>query len=577
MKKIVLSIFFISILFFGCKSTDNISQSNLPENQSELNTTVSEVEPVEPQSNDEEKSTLDSENLTDEGDLPLPLYDEFIPLIDEDEFTDEIFYGEDFLPQDKIEEDSMQNLQENLLQENNLTENILPEEILDFNSVSEIEISEKPEDLSYPDKTELTQNEEIENNHNENIVKRDIIQNNISNKNDVSDVASKNPEELIDSKTEVSKTNLQDKNDTKKTETSIFDSTVTSTEPISTPNSTSKDDFEVLPENTDEVFTESNFVEESPDEEQNFADEIIPSRTVYASKNQIINVPYPGTGWVYLGEIESKALVSFKGKTFSGNITNFVLTPQREGKTILHFYKLDAINGKYIDDYLEVIITPSLENNLVANSVTAPDYNYEYYLMNDFNKKNSDENSDNTEEIFNDDSNVKEKSNEQDSTVQQNDISVVESEKENLNTKEIAEVEVVEEEPELMFLSDIFDDETESQVDESFDSTVADVTTIQPDFSDTSDLLAQAKKYYENKEYTNALLSVNKFLETSNEFIDEALYLKGQILEKPFELRNIKDALDCYKIVISSYPQSNLWDKCDERIKYIQRFYFNIR
>ena len=90
-------------------------------------------------------------------------------------------------------------------------------------------------------------------------------------------------------------------------------------------------------------------------------------------------------------------------------------------------------------------------------------------------------------------------------------------------------------------------------------------------------MLAQAKKYYENKEYTNALLSVNKFLETSNEFIDEALYLKGQILEKPFELRNIKDALDCYKIVISSYPQSNLWDKCDERIKYIQRFYFNIR
>ena len=86
MKKIVLSIFFISILFFGCKSTDNISQSNLPENQSELNTTVSEVEPIEPQSKDEEKSIPDSEKITDNGDLPLPLYDEFIPLIDEDEF-----------------------------------------------------------------------------------------------------------------------------------------------------------------------------------------------------------------------------------------------------------------------------------------------------------------------------------------------------------------------------------------------------------------------------------------------------------------------------------------------------------
>ena len=48
-------------------------------------------------------------------------------------------------------------------------------------------------------------------------------------------------------------------------------------------------------------------------------------------------------------------------------------------------------------------------------------------------------------------------------------------------------------------------------------------------------------------------------------------------LEKPFEQRNIRDALECYKLVISTYPQSDLWDKCDERIKYIQRFYFNIR
>jgi outer membrane protein assembly factor BamD (BamD/ComL family) len=79
------------------------------------------------------------------------------------------------------------------------------------------------------------------------------------------------------------------------------------------------------------------------------------------------------------------------------------------------------------------------------------------------------------------------------------------------------------------------------------------------------------------KDYTNALSFVNKFLETSNSSIDEALYLKGQILEKPFAQRNIRDALDCYKKIISSYPQSDFWDKSDERIKYIQRFYFNIR
>ena len=86
-----------------------------------------------------------------------------------------------------------------------------------------------------------------------------------------------------------------------------------------------------------------------------------------------------------------------------------------------------------------------------------------------------------------------------------------------------------------------------------------------------------AKSAYENKDYENALSLVNQFLELSNFSVDEALFLKGQILEKPFANRNIREALNCYKKIISSYPQSSFWDKADERIKYIQRFYFNIR
>jgi outer membrane protein assembly factor BamD (BamD/ComL family) len=119
-------------------------------------------------------------------------------------------------------------------------------------------------------------------------------------------------------------------------------------------------------------------------------------------------------------------------------------------------------------------------------------------------------------------------------------------------------------------MSDIFEEE---------ETLLADNSSTDLDLSITADLdlLEQAKKAYSEKDYTNALSFVNKFLETSNSSIDEALYLKGQILEKPFEQRNIRDALECYKLVISAYPQSDLWDKCDERIKYIQRFYFNIR
>jgi TolA-binding protein len=165
--------------------------------------------------------------------------------------------------------------------------------------------------------------------------------------------------------------------------------------------------------------------------------------------------------------------------------------------------------------------------------------------MNDFSKNIADNTTDskNDNEVGEDFVN----NNQQDDS----EKNVVVEEIETPVVKELAEVEVVEEEPELLFMSDIFEEEE----------------TLLADNSSTDlDLLEQAKKAYSEKDYTNALSFVNKFLETSNSSIDEALYLKGQILEKPFEQRNIRDALECYKLVISAYPQSDLWDKCDERI-----------
>jgi tetratricopeptide (TPR) repeat protein len=184
--------------------------------------------------------------------------------------------------------------------------------------------------------------------------------------------------------------------------------------------------------------------------------------------------------------------------------------------------------------------------------------------MNDFNKNIADNTTDskNDNEVGEDFVN----NNQQDDS----EKNIVVEEIETPVVKELAEVEVVEDEPELLFMSDIFEEE---------ETLLADNSSTDLDLSITADLdlLEQAKKAYSEKDYTNALSFVNKFLETSNSSIDEALYLKGQILEKPFEQRNIRDALECYKLVISAYPQSDLWDKCDERIKYIQRFYFNIR
>lgn len=575
MKNIFLYIVLLSLFFFGCKSTDNVVNPENANTQDSIQ--VDDVLPVELESDlQEEDSLLEEvdENLSEEelekiiaeqGDLPLPLYEDFVPITEiSDEFSDstefensdEFFYGDEFVPEDTTklsdlneEVESTEQLEysdEVSFNQENLDDNqILFDEKNSISQNSEQTDLLEKEEIFYPENfTDSTENSEIDdfaftNELNDN--EKSVIVDDILNKKDYV-----NSETVATNKTSDKET-IQSESSPKNFDTEKKSTQEKINEKTSSVEKTLFEDFS---KPTPEVILED------------LEKDIVPSRTVYASKNQLIIASYPGNGWVYLGEIDSSALVSFKGKSFSSNKTSFKLQPQKDGRTILHFYKLDAINGNYIDDYLEVIVTPTVDYS-VANTVNAPDFNYDYYLMNDFNKNIADNTtvSKNDNEVGEDFVN----NNQQDDS----EKNVVVEEIETPVVKELAEVEVVEEEPELLFMSDIFEEET----------LLGDNSSTDLDLSITADLdlLDQAKKAYSEKDYTNALSFVNKFLETSNSSIDEALYLKGQILEKPFEQRNIRDALECYKLVISAYPQSDLWDKCDERIKYIQRFYFNIR
>jgi hypothetical protein len=122
MKNIFLYIVLLSLFFFGCKSTDNVVN---PENANTQDSVqVDDVLPVEPESDLQEEDslleevdeTLSEEELekiiAEQGDLPLPLYEDFVPITEiSDEFSDstefensdEFFYGDEFVPEDTTE------------------------------------------------------------------------------------------------------------------------------------------------------------------------------------------------------------------------------------------------------------------------------------------------------------------------------------------------------------------------------------------------------------------------------------------------------------------------------------------
>ena len=107
-------------------------------------------------------------------------------------------------------------------------------------------------------------------------------------------------------------------------------------------------------------------------------DFVVPSRSVIMDKEQYLDIRYPGTGWVYLGEVTKDGTsigtpsLTYFGRRRTSEDTSFTMKSTKPGTTILHFYKQDVLSATFIDDFLEVTITDKIAQN--GFRVIAPNY-----------------------------------------------------------------------------------------------------------------------------------------------------------------------------------------------------------
>ena len=105
---------------------------------------------------------------------------------------------------------------------------------------------------------------------------------------------------------------------------------------------------------------------------------VVPSRSVVMDKEQYLDIRYPGTGWVYLGEVTKEGnsigtpSLTYFGRRRTSEDTSFTMKSTKPGTTILHFYKQDVLSATFIDDFLEVTITDKVAQN--GFRVIAPNY-----------------------------------------------------------------------------------------------------------------------------------------------------------------------------------------------------------
>lgn len=352
----------------------------------------------------------------------------------------------------------------------------------------------------------------------------------------------------------------------------------------------------------EELFQEETEAEEAQPE-------IKPSRAATVKKNQYLDVVYPGTGWVYVGETAEPKLFNYFGRKLGTGDTTFTLRAKTSGETMLHFYKSDPLSSTYFEDYIAVTVekasvkgnshvtAPAYANN--ALPVQVPLHSQKELARPVQPAKNKQQ--------FADTPLSPERQESASYTVYEAAPFTIPKPAASSETG-VAISEPIAYQYEAQFEERIDAAPADPFAGETFVSAqdaaadAADVFLASTDdaaLADASDadytnesqidqehaltdaeeaaLLAKAQTAFKNKQYESALTLVQTYLVSASAKMDEALYLQGQILESESNVRNIRSAVDSYDTLTRRYPASKLWKQANKRSIYLKRFYIDIR
>lgn len=339
-----------------------------------------------------------------------------------------------------------------------------------------------------------------------------------------------------------------------------------------------------LQENQEEDnFSDAENSDDEPEEEISIP---VPSRSVTIKKNQYLEIKYPGSGWVYLGETDDTSMMRYFGRKRNSGSTSFTLRARDEGTTLLHFYKNDALTDEFIDDYLEVTVSGT---DTKESRVTAPDYETAVPPA-PKNRRHSNhtalpEYSETPETVESSSIDITPYGSYETGTA-----SATENNKPPANNpvrtsgKNDSNIATVIQNADS---TDYAASPSSKKAAESKASEENDTSSVSNSAADTEkniteglssdEILEKAQSAFDDGEYEKTLNYLDAFFDKATEKIDSGLYLQAQTYETNSSVRNIKNALETYETIVRDYPQSINWTKAYERMTYLKRFYFNIR
>ena len=272
---------------------------------------------------------------------------------------------------------------------------------------------------------------------------------------------------------------------------------------------------------------------------------IVFSRIVRATAGQLVEIPFLGTGWVYLGELSSSRGITYDSRRLDPEGQSFVFRAEAAGVYILKFYRQDFLRDYILNDHVQVIVTDAPESAGIGwfnppadrgRVIAEPRWPQTDVPPGP--------------EPPSPDSAVQEPS---------------------LPDSPAPEMDSA---PELSYIREPWPGTPVQPLNETGAAALPDEI---PPNSSPQEYLRRAREEFNAGRIESALSVLDRFKSIYPSGADEAWLLYGQLLESDSPSRDIRLALEYYRRLVREFPQSPLAPQAQRRIAYLERFYFNIR
>jgi hypothetical protein len=302
--------------------------------------------------------------------------------------------------------------------------------------------------------------------------------------------------------------------------------------------------------------------------------ELVFSRTVRATMGQLIEIPFRGGGWVFLGELSSRRGVVYDSRRQDAEGQSFIFRTEATGVYILRFYKRDFIRDYIINDHVQVIIGEAPEsagagwfNAPVDRGRVVAEPRWPLSTADEENYRPRAADREGAEAAV---------------------MAAPESTAPDLTGAEKipASQDGAPETPPAAspaVQGGAFPQVSDEGIVPVQPAAPAAAATQQftpvtlPPETPPDIYVVRAREEFEAGRVASALNILNQFRERFPSGSDEAYWLYGQLFEANGPNRDIRSALAYYRRLIQEYPQSSRYADARRRIAYLERYYFTIQ